>query len=236
MVGFNRVLGKRKEPVVYSRSNLFCLTNSVKSFEVFSLFVPKGLYRYMSIEDATKDKEKWISQTIFNNIKGVKVENHNKTHSKPASMYDVLNLINLLNKFNVEYILVGGYAQQFLGYMRQTFDIDIAVNPSIENSKKWVLALSELPDKVAKILANEEDPFQGDYLHAIRICDEIVVDIMPSVSGVLFDELLQYVFEKEVDGVVVKLLNVEGLIRVKKNSLREQDKHDVQILKKSMDF
>ncbi len=76
-----------------------------------------------------------------------------------ATWNDVVNLCRLLHKHNVNYILVGGYALCADGFSRATYDIDVAVDPSLENSKKWVLALSELPDEAAKELAEVYDPF-----------------------------------------------------------------------------
>ena len=60
-----------------------------------------------------------------------------------------------------------------------TVDIDIAVAPDPENSARWIAALAGLPDGASKTLSGESDPFEGDYLHAIRLNDEFTIDIMP---------------------------------------------------------
>ena len=48
-----------------------------------------------------------------------------------------------------EYALVGGYALGAHGFNRFTEDVDILVDPSAENSRRWILALSRLPDAAA---------------------------------------------------------------------------------------
>jgi len=48
---------------------------------------------------------------------------------------DFQDFINSLNKFNVDYLLVGGYAVILRGYNRTTGDMDIWVNKTQENYK-----------------------------------------------------------------------------------------------------
>lgn len=49
---------------------------------------------------------------------------------------DFRELLELLNKNDVEYLVVGGYTEIMYGYPRLTVDIDIWVNPTRENSIK----------------------------------------------------------------------------------------------------
>jgi len=61
-----------------------------------------------------------------------------KTIAKPENVMadifnnDFLEYIDLLNKHNVEYLLVGGMAVNLHGYRRATGDMDIFVNPTKE--------------------------------------------------------------------------------------------------------
>lgn len=63
-----------------------------------------------------------------------------------------------------------------------TQDIDIAVVPTHENPVRWIAALSHLPDHAASDMTGEDDPFQGDYLHAIRINDEFTIRLKSRAS------------------------------------------------------
>ncbi len=153
--------------------------------------------------------------------------------SRPATWEDVIATARLLNQYQARYLLVGGYALAAHGYVRMTEDIDIAVAPEPENSRRWVLALSELPDGAARDLLQEVDPFDGDYLHAIRINDAITVDVMPSVAGVAFSELERHAETMLLDDVPVPVLGLEGLLKTKQG-LRPKDQADAAVLQRAI--
>ena len=54
---------------------------------------------------------------------------------------DFREFIELLNKNEVDYLIVGGYAVGFHGYPRYTKDIDIWIESSAENASKLLTAL-----------------------------------------------------------------------------------------------
>ncbi|MEM6768738.1 MAG: hypothetical protein AAF655_27615 [Bacteroidota bacterium] len=56
---------------------------------------------------------------------------------------DFKEFIESLNKNEVEYLLVGGYAVVIYGYVRATGDMDIWVNNSPENATRVIEALQE---------------------------------------------------------------------------------------------
>lgn len=151
-------------------------------------------------------------------------------YTRRATWDDLIYVINILKEYKVRFVVVGGYALKMYGYTRETFDIDIVVDTSSENSKNWILALSHLPDKAVEELIGEEDPFAGDYEHSIRINDEITVDIMPSVSGIQYSELEKHSNEVTIKGTKIPVLDIEGLLLSKKNSLRDKDQQDVKFL------
>ena len=53
---------------------------------------------------------------------------------------DFRDLIRSLNKCDVEYLLVGGYAVILHGYVRSTSDMDIWINRTEENYHKLMKA------------------------------------------------------------------------------------------------
>ena len=101
--------------------------------------------------------------------------------TRAATYQDVLRIVELLEKERVEYALIGGYALALQGIVRLTEDVDILVEPTLENSEKWVRALSQLPDGAAKELVGDTTLHTEPY--AIRINDEFTIDIMNSASG-----------------------------------------------------
>ncbi|MBC7623861.1 MAG: hypothetical protein H7232_10785 [Aeromicrobium sp.] len=154
--------------------------------------------------------------------------------TRPALWEDVLDLARKLNRRGTRYILVGGYALAAHGLVRMTTDIDIAVATDADNNQRWIAALAELPDGVARELTGEDDPFSGDLLHAIRINDEFTVDIMPSVAGISFAELTQHTEQLILDGETIPVLNLQGLLKTKQQSTRPKDQADAALLRDAL--
>ena len=71
----------------------------------------------------------------------------------PALPPDFKEFLQLLNANGVEYLLVGGYAVGYHGYVRATADMDVWVAVNARNAEKAVAALREfgvdLPDRHA---------------------------------------------------------------------------------------
>jgi hypothetical protein len=154
-------------------------------------------------------------------------------YTRPALWEDVVDVARRLNRHGVRYVLVGGYALAAHGFVRMTTDIDIAVAPEPENSRRWVAALAELPDGAAGELAGEDDPFGGDTLHAIRINDAFTVDVMPSVAGVAFDALAAHAQSLTIEGEAVPVLDLAGLLLTKQGD-RPKDQADAALLRAAL--
>ena len=56
---------------------------------------------------------------------------------------DLQEFFQLLNENNVDYVIVGGYAVAFHGYIRATKDIDILFNNTKENISLLLKALTQ---------------------------------------------------------------------------------------------
>ena len=54
---------------------------------------------------------------------------------------DFKDLLNIFNAYHVRYLIIGGYAVMKYTEPRYTKDLDIWVNPSIENAGKVYIAL-----------------------------------------------------------------------------------------------
>ena len=158
----------------------------------------------------------------------------NSEYAREATWSDVETVTSLLAKEGAEFILVGGYAMSANGLGRVTSDIDILINQTPENQPKWINALSKLPDGEAEIFKREEDPFYGDDTYAIRLIDEFVVDIMPSVHGLRYKDLKPHSKEIIMQGEVVLVLNLVGLEKTKQGSLRGKDQTDYAMIKQAL--
>src|ERR1700682_1017617 len=58
--------------------------------------------------------------------------------------FDPQRVVEVLNRHQVEYVLVGGYAAQLYGARRPTYDIDITPSTTLENLHRLSAALREL--------------------------------------------------------------------------------------------
>lgn len=153
--------------------------------------------------------------------------------TRPATWDDVKRLAQLLQAADVRYALVGGYALAAHGYSRFTEDVDLLVDPAPENTARWIAALSALPDGASRELAGEEDIFQKQGPYAVRINDEFTVDLLPAACGHPWEELRKYIVERVVDGVPIKLLDLEGLL-LTKEGMRPQDRADAEIIARAI--
>jgi hypothetical protein len=147
--------------------------------------------------------------------------------TRAATYEDVLRVAQLLEEEGVEYALIGGYALALQGIVRLTEDVDILVRPTLENSERWVRALSRLPDGAAKELAG--DTTLHEELYAIRINDEFTVDVMNSASGFTWDALAPY--RTRIEGIDV--IGLEGLLRMKEKG-RLKDQADAEAIRKAL--
>ncbi|MCK6372366.1 MAG: nucleotidyl transferase AbiEii/AbiGii toxin family protein [Gammaproteobacteria bacterium] len=154
--------------------------------------------------------------------------------TRPATWDDVRTLAAYLAEADVEYALVGGYAIAAHGFNRFSEDIDILVEPSADNARRWIAALSRLPDHAAAELAAEPDVFARDKRYAIRVNDEFTVDVMPSIAGLGWAEMKPHVTHLDLEGVTVRVLDLPGLLKTKQG-VRPKDQMDAAVLRAAIE-
>lgn len=141
---------------------------------------------------------------------------------------DFQDFIQALNKFEVEYMLVGGYAVILRGYSRSTGDMDIWVNRTEDNFKKLQQAMQEfgLPSiaiPLQKFLSDAYDVFAfGKPPYAI--------EIMTAVKGLDFISAYQASTIEMVDELPVRIIHLNQLIEAKKAAGRNKDLNDLENL------
>lgn len=150
--------------------------------------------------------------------------------ARPATLEDLKRLLTALAAEQVDYVLIGGYALYALGYQRATTDIDLLLAPTREQGERVRRALLTLPDKVAAQL----DPDWFAESETIRVADEFVVDLMFSACGESIETLRDHIVGIDLDGVALRTLDLEGLLKTKQTS-REKDKLDRSILERALE-
>ena len=152
-------------------------------------------------------------------------------YCRPASLDDLKALIESLNRQQVDYLLIGGYALFVHGYHRATTDIDVLVPATMESGAKVKAALMVLPDQAAKDL--EPEWFAED--EKIRVADAFLVDVMLNACGETYDTLKQYAVTVDLEGIPVRTVSLEGLLRTKQ-TVRDKDVADRHILERALEL
>lgn len=142
---------------------------------------------------------------------------------------DFLDFLKLFNEFQVEYILVGGYAVIFHGYNRTTGDLDVWVNPTIPNYKKMMMAFKAFglsPFNMTEDLflnSNENDVFTFGR-------PPVSIDILTKVKGLEFDKAFTNSSMVIFDGVEVNMIDLRDLKKAKMAAGRAKDMDDLEHL------
>jgi hypothetical protein len=140
---------------------------------------------------------------------------------------DFREFLRLLNYHHVEYLLIGGYAVGYYGFVRATGDMDIWVKISPNNAIQIVKALQEfgfaVPELSYELFMQEEK--------IIRMgVPPLRLEILTTISGVEFAKCFDNRLTDQIDGIDVNLINLEDLKINKKASGRLKDLLDLENL------
>lgn len=139
---------------------------------------------------------------------------------------DFKEFVELLNKHDVEYILVGGYSVILHGYPRSTGVMDIWVSITEENYKKLHQTFSDfgMPIMLLKdFLNNENEVFSYGR-------PPLGIDILTNCKGLEFEESYKEASLIDVEGLKVNLISYQHLIKAKKAAGRYKDLNDLDHL------
>jgi hypothetical protein len=140
---------------------------------------------------------------------------------------EFLRLLKSLNSNGVEYLVVGGYAVIFHGYVRTTGDLDVWISLSPANAAKAVSAVSDLgynpPWLKPEILLKPGA--------VLRIGTEpLRFDIINEISGVSFSECYTRRIQTRIDEVDVAFIALDDLKQNKRTAGRNKDLADLDYL------
>lgn len=143
---------------------------------------------------------------------------------------DYEELLKLLNKHKVRYCIIGAFAVAFYAKPRYTKDLDLFIDPSVDNSKKIVKALNDFGFKSLKLSA-------ADFRNKGQIIqlgfEPLRVDILTSLKGCSFDRVWKNRAVGNYGNEKVFIIGIQELIRTKRLSGRPLDKIDLDLLIKA---
>ncbi len=142
---------------------------------------------------------------------------------------DFRDFIKALNEYAVRYILVGGYAVILNGYRRTTGGMDIWVEVTSENHVRLLKAFNDfgLPSNDISeynfLLNSEFDVFTYGI-------PPVAIDVMKELKGCDFEEAFLQSQQYTEDGLTIRYLHLETLIKAKRASGRYKDLDDIEKL------
>ena len=152
----------------------------------------------------------------------------------------ILEVCDILNKNDVQYLIVGGTAVAFHGYFRwsqnslgqvaEKFDLDIWYNPTYENYYNLLNALSELKQDVSEFLEEQTpNPLKSYFKFDL---DNFTLDFLPKLKSVAkFKNSYknrEVVTLKEVN---IPFIGFDELLQDKAANSRPKDIQDIKHLK-----
>jgi predicted nucleotidyltransferase len=140
---------------------------------------------------------------------------------------DYRDFLSECNAQHVEYLVIGGQAVIFYGYVRNTKDLDIWINPTPENAKHVYAAIAAFgtmtADTEADWFAQAGNFFAiGNYPYRI--------ELLTTILGVAFPECFSRRVELDVEGVRVPFIQLDDLLQNKRTTGRPQDIADIDVL------
>jgi predicted nucleotidyltransferase len=136
-------------------------------------------------------------------------------------------LLQLLNEFEVDYLIVGGFAVMKYGEPRYTKDLDVWVHNSLQNSVRVVEALKKFGAPL------EHDGITAETFSAKQVVYQIGVapvriDILTEISGVKFSNAWEKRVASTFFGVPVHFISLDDLVTNKQALGRSSDLKDLK--------
>ena len=140
---------------------------------------------------------------------------------------DFSELLKLFSNFDVEYVIVGGYALAYHGAPRYTGDLDLLISTDANNVRRVLSALREFGFSSSTL--TEADLTQAGRF--VRLGHPPVrVDLLTSISGVTWEEVRTSRVEGKYGDTKVFFIGREEFLRNKRASGRAKDFADVEAL------
>jgi len=160
---------------------------------------------------------------------------HTRGDKTPVKNYEtrVAEVCSRLNDEGANYLVVGATALQLWGSARATRDIDILIEPTVENARAVLAGLSKLGLGLAREWLAEDVVRKP----VTVIGDSPRVDILTVAWSVLYSHARPDARMFEGEGVEVPTISIDHLIASKRTD-RLQDQADVEVLleiKKNME-
>lgn len=148
-----------------------------------------------------------------------------------SGLDDFDRIVVSLNRHQVEFMIIGGYAVVYHGHVRNTKDLDLYIRPTEENAKRTVAALEEAgfasPELAAEVFTADNGISLGE--------EPVKVDLISHLPGVIFEEAWTRREASAFGPETVNYISREDLIKNKRAAGRPRDLDDVRELEAGRD-
>ena len=131
-------------------------------------------------------------------------------------------LLQALNEFEVEYLIVGGYAVMKYSEPRYTKDLDVWVHNSPGNSTRLFDALSKFGAPLTHDGVAPETFSEKEVVYQIGVAP-VRIDILTHITGVRFQYAWRNRVQTTLFGVPVHFISLADLIANKEAAGRDSD-------------
>ncbi len=155
---------------------------------------------------------------------------------------DIEGILEELTRGGVDFLVIGGVAVGFHGYIRATKDVDIVPAPKPDNLKRLASVLERLNAELdgAEDFENDElpDPLDpdtlalgGNWVLQTRLGR---FDVLQWIGDeALWDTLSPNAQQAEIEGLRVKVVSYEDLVALKEQAGRGSDLEDLKRLREA---
>jgi hypothetical protein len=144
-----------------------------------------------------------------------------------AESPDYKELLQLLNEFEVDYLIVGGFAVMKYGEPRYTKDLDVWVHNSAPNSLRLVQALKKFGAPLEEDEITSETFTEKQIVYQIGIAP-VRIDILTQITGVEFSNAWRNKVPGTFFGVPVHFISRDDLEANKRALGRASDLEDLK--------
>jgi hypothetical protein len=140
-------------------------------------------------------------------------------------------MIENLNRFQIEYLLIGGYAVNYYGFGRYTGDIDFWLNPDPMNKNKFIGMLEALAYNQDGVEQIKSMDFGVAQVISIGV-PPTKIDFLTKVNLVSFEEAWPSRKFFPLKHYKIPVVDYQHLIIMKINTGRLKDQLDIEELQK----
>lgn len=135
---------------------------------------------------------------------------------------DFKEFLRLLSEHSVRFLLVGGYAVNAYGSIRNTIDIDIWIDGEESNRERTIAAIRTFG------FASASTELLADADAILRMgVPPLRIEVMQTLSGVEFEPCWEQRVELQVDDWAVPMISLADLKRNKRAAARPKDLADL---------